>query len=400
MGLCLHILKQTFMFKKQRRSISRKNKLYQWFLFRRSKKNKPFKNAKADGQIDKTLLVLTVAFVLAGLVAIADASAPAALRVYGDQYHYLKQQLFWAFVGILLMFITSKINYRLWQHLAKYAIFVVIILLIAVLIPGIGMKVAGARRWLDLGFISFQPTELVKLLVCIYFAKLATSNKKMAAFFIPLAAISALVMLQPDLGTTLVIAVIGISQIFVSGISISGLFAAIGSGAVLSLILIFTSEYRRDRLLTFFEQTQDPLGKAYHIRQVLYALGSGGLFGVGLGQSRQKHLFLPETATDSIFAVIAEEIGFVGSAMIIVVFLYFILRLIKISLTCPDTFSRVFVVGMAAWLGGQAFLNIGSMVALVPLTGLPLPFFSYGGTSLVSMLAGIGIVLNISKYAK
>jgi cell division protein FtsW len=205
-------------------------------------------------------------------------------------------------------------------------------------------------------------------------------------------------MLQPDLGTTMIIAVISMSQIFISGVNLFYFVGAVIAGVGASLLLILTSEYRKARLLTFLQQNGDPLGRDYHIRQILYALGAGGFFGVGLGQSKQKFLFLPETATDSIFAIIAEEIGFVGASLIIFTFIFFTLRILKIAQKAPDRFSQVFAVGIAAWIGGQVFLNLGSMVAVVPLTGIPLPFISYGGNALVSILSGIGILLNISKH--
>ena len=247
--------------------------------------------------------------------------------------------------------------------------------------------------------MSFQPSELAKLSLAIFFAKVAEKEKKIASFFFPIIVVSLLVMLQPDLGTTLIIVAIGIVQIFISGADIRYFLAALGTGTLGSLLLILVSSYRRDRLLTFLQQTTDPLGKGYHIRQVLYALGSGGLWGVGLGQSRQKYLYLPETATDSIFAVLAEEVGFVGSTILIGLFIYFIIRGIKIVSLAPNLFSKVLGSGLIAWLGSQIILNIGSMVALVPLTGVPLPLFSYGGTALVMILSACGILLNISKYA-
>jgi cell division protein FtsW len=187
-------------------------------------------------------------------------------------------------------------------------------------------------------------------------------------------------------------------QIFVSGIGLIYFFGAIVASTVTGFVLIVASEYRRERLLTFITQTRDPLGRGYHIRQVLFALGTGGFFGLGLGNSRQKYLFLPETATDSIFAVIAEEVGFLGSSILVLIFAFFIFKCFKIAGNAPDKFSKIFTVGIIAWIGGQMFLNIGSMTAVVPLTGIPLPFISYGGSSLVAVLMAVGIILNISKY--
>ena len=242
-------------------------------------------------------------------------------------------------------------------------------------------------------------SEVVKFAICLYFAKLASKGKSAISYFIPIVIVIILIMLQPDLGSTLVVMAIAFSQIFVSGINF-GYFALAGIvGALGTLGLVLISPYRKDRLLTFFEMTRDPLGKSYHIRQVLIALGSGGIFGVGLGASRQKYLFLPEAATDSIFAVIAEELGLVGSVVLIGLFVYFVILGFKVARNAPDKFSQVLAVGITSWIGGQAFLNIASMVALVPLTGIPLPFFSYGGSSLVTVLIACGILLNISTHA-
>jgi cell division protein FtsW len=200
------------------------------------------------------------------------------------------------------------------------------------------------------------------------------------------------------LGTTIIVGAIGMTQIFLSGINLFYFFGAAALGGLAGFLLIVTSSYRKARLLSFLEQTQDPLGRSYHIRQILLALGSGGLFGVGLGQSRQKFLFLPEAATDSIFAIIAEEVGFIGAAVLLVLFALWVYKGLKIVRAAPDKFSQILSAGIVAWIGGQTFLNIGSMVALVPLTGVPLPFISYGGSALVMVLLASGILLNISRH--
>lgn len=350
--------------------------------------------------LDRQLLVLTLVLTIFGIIAIANASAPIAVRDFSDEFYFAKQQIFAAAIGIVFLLITSGIDYKIWQKIAHYFFFATIIILILVLIPGLGISALGAQRRIDLGPASFQPSEFLKLALAIYLAKAALKKKKIASYLFPIFLSAALIMLQPDLGTTIVVASIGFAQMFIAGVNIIhlGLFMA-GGGGLVSLLIIF-SDYRKDRLLTFFEQTRDPLGKSYHIRQILIALGSGGLFGVGLGNSRQKYLFLPETATDSIFAVISEEVGFVGSSIIILVFVYFIYRGIRIAMRAPDDFSRVLAGGLVAWIGGQAFLNIATMVALVPLTGIPLPFISYGGSSLIAILIACGILLNISKHGK
>lgn len=351
-------------------------------------------------KIDRNLLAVTLVLTVLGLIAVADASAPQALSFFSDKFYFVKQQAIWAIFGVLVLFLASRISYKVWEKLAIPIFIVSLLTLILVLIPGVGIKVLGARRWIILGPVSIQPSELIKLALSLFMAKLLSRYNFSLYFLIPIFVVAGLIMFQPDLGTTLIVVAIAISQLFVSGLNLFYLVGTLISGAFLSLLLVITSDYRRQRLLTFLKQSQDPLGSDYHIRQVLLALGSGGLFGVGLGQGRQKYLFLPEAASDSIFAAISEEIGFLGSLVLISLFLFFVFRAIKIARTAPDRFSQILAVGIVTWIGVQIFLNIGSMVALVPLTGVPLPFFSYGGSSLVMILLATGILLNISKYAK
>ena len=349
---------------------------------------------------DRQFFILSLVLVLFGIVAIANASAPIAIRDFSDKFYFVKQQIFAALIGIVFLLVTSKVNYKFWQKLAPLFFFACIFFLVLVLIPGLGISAYGAQRRIDLGPASFQPSEFLKLSLAIYLAKVAYRKKKLLSYLLPIFLSAALVMLQPDLGTTLIVVGIGFIQMFIAGINLFHLSLFFTGGGGLVSLLILLSDYRRERLLTFFEQTRDPLGKSYHIRQVLIALGSGGLFGVGLGNSRQKYLFLPETATDSIFAVIAEEAGFIGSSVIVMVFAYFTYRGMRIAMRAPDDFSKVLAGGLIAWIGGQAFLNIATMVALVPLTGIPLPFISFGGSSLTAILIACGILLNISRYGK
>lgn len=355
--------------------------------------------SKQRKTFDKGLLYSVLVLLFLGLVAVADASAPQALAQFNDKFYFFKQQILWAGIGIVAMFVVSLINYKFWEKVATPFFFVTFALLIAVLIPGLSYEALGARRWISLPFVNFQPAELIKLSIALYFAKLAKNEKGSMSYFLPLAGVLGLIMLQPDLGSALSISVVGLSQIFISGISLIHFTLAgiLGIGA--TAILILTSPYRRDRLTTFLQGVEDPLGKGYHVRQILLALGSGGIFGVGIGASRQKYLFLPEASTDSIFAIIAEELGLFGAVAIIGIFAFFLFRGFKIARSAPDKFSQVLAVGLTAWIGGQAFLNIASMVALVPLTGIPLPFFSYGGSSLVMILVACGILLNISTHS-
>lgn len=350
---------------------------------------------------DKSFFYLVLILVAIGLVFIADISTPQALSIFNDKFYFLKQQTMWALIGIVAMIIVSRIHYTFWKKIAVPFFLLTVILLLAVLVPGISLKALGARRWISFGNINFQPSEVVKLALALYLAKVSDNKlSKPLAYFIPLIIVCGLIMLQPDLGTTLVVGFIGMIQIFVSGVPLLYYVGSLFAGIVGVGVLILISPYRRDRLMTFLQVTSDPLEKGYHIRQVLLALGSGGLFGLGIGQSRQKFLFLPEASTDSIFAAIAEEIGFAGSFALIMLFAFFIYKTFKITANAPDQFSKILALGITAWIGGQIILNLSSMTALTPLTGIPLPFFSYGGTNLLMILASCGILLNISRYAK
>jgi len=350
--------------------------------------------------IDKGLFYLIIALTILGLIAVADASAPQALNAFNDRFYFVKQQALWAMIGLIGMIIVSKVNYKIWDKLATPILIVAVIMLLAVLIPGVGSKVLGARRWIYIGPISIQPSEFAKFSLCLYFARLASRNKKIVPFLILLGLICVLVMFQPDLGTTLVLASVGFVQMFLAGVNIIHFGASILLGMGASVVAVMVSDYRRQRLLTFLKQTHDPLGTSYHIRQILLSLGLGGFWGVGLGASRQKYLFLPEAATDSIFAVIAEEVGFFGATILIILLLYFVIKAFRIAMNAPDVFSQVLAAGISTWIGTQMLLNIGSMIALVPLTGVPLPLFSYGGSSLSTILISLGIILNVSKFSE
>lgn len=347
---------------------------------------------------DTKLLLLTLALTALGLIAVADASAPIALKTFSDKFYFLKQQAVWGAIGLVFLVVFSKIHYSFWEKIATPFFLASIVLLILVLIPGVGSKALGARRWIVAGPLTFQPSELIKLSLAVYLAKVAAKDKKLLAYFIPIGLASGLIMLQPDLGTAIVVGAIGMVQIYIAGISFFYFIGAMLAAFLAGFLLIMVSEYRRARLITFLQQTQDPLGKGYHIRQILFALGAGGLFGVGLGQSRQKYLFLPEAATDSIFAVVAEEVGFIGAFLLIFLFAAFVYIGLRIMKNAPDKFSRILAAGLITWIGGQVLLNIASMIALTPLTGIPLPFFSYGGSSLTTVLLATGILLNISRY--
>lgn len=348
------------------------------------------------GRFDLSLLIVTLVLVVFGLIMVYNASVFSAFRDFGDKYYFLRNQSMWAFTGLIALLVISQIDYHFWQRLAIPAIVGAIILLISVF-SSLGVTAYGAQRWLSLGPFSLQPAEITKMAYILYLA--AWLNKKVRAlpFILVTGIILGIVLLQRDLGTASIIGLTGMTIYFAAEAPLLQFLALGGVGFGAGLILIITSPYRRARLMTFLGQSDDSLGQSYHINQVLIALGSGGLFGVGLGQSRQKYGYLPEVTTDSIFAVVANELGFVGSTVLILAFLFLIYRGIRIAKGAPDRFGFLLAVGITSWLGFQILINISAMVALLPLTGVPLPLISYGGSSLVMVMSAIGLLLNISS---
>ena len=307
-----------------------------------------------------------------------------------------------------MLYFFSKIDYHFWKKIAVPIFFVSVIFLVLVFVPGIGSKVYGASRWLALGPFSFQPSEMAKLAIIIYLAAWLESRgthriKDVFEGLLPFAGIMGLIafliMKQPDTGTLGVIILTSFAIFFVSGARLKHLFA-MGMVGLMSLwILIKIEPYRFNRILAFLDPSADARGIGYQISQALLAVGSGGLFGVGLGHSRQKFNYLPEPVGDSIFAVMGEELGLIGGVVLVMLFVTLASRGIKIAKNAPDMFGKLLATGITMWIVLQAFINISANIALVPLTGIPLPFISYGGTSLVFLMSAIGILLNISKQA-
>jgi cell division protein FtsW len=370
------------------------------FIKKRNKKKKKGKKYLLKSQVhqpDWWLVGLTIALTLFGLVMVANVSAAEAFRDFGDKFYYFRLQARWVLLGFLIFWGATIFPYQKWQKLTALLLFLALTSLVLVLLPRLGFRVFGARRWLSLGGIRFQPSEIVKLSFIIYLSAYLVKKKNPLPLLLISGLIVFLVMLQPDLGTTVIILASGFVVYFISGAPWWHVFLAGLGGLLGGVILVFFSSYRRERFLTFLNPLRDPLGASYHIRQILIALGSGGIFGLGLGQSRQKYEYLPAVTTDSIFAVIAEELGFIGASVLILVFVFLIWRGFKIALLVPDRFGQLLAIGIISWVGIQALVNLGAMVALVPLTGMPLPFISYGGSSLVLALTGAGILVNISK---
>jgi cell division protein FtsW len=350
-----------------------------------------------ERRLDRVVLALSVGLTLFGLLMVYDASVVVALRDFGDKYFYARQQAIWALSGLAIMFLVSSFPYKKLVKIASPLMLLTLFFLGLVLVPGVGTRALGARRWLGVSGFSFQPAELAKLALVIFMASFLSKKGGKPHLWLLMITLIGLVLAEPDLGTAVILAGTSLSLFFVSGGSLLMLFGAAVLGLAAGLGLILASPYRKQRLLTFLDITQDPLGASYHARQVLLALGSGGLFGLGIGASRQKYEYLPEAMTDSIFAIIGEEIGFVGATALLIIFLILIFRGIEIARKAPDQFGQLLAAGIISWIAIQALINLGAMVAIVPLTGVPLPFISYGGSSLIITLTGIGILLNISK---
>ncbi len=349
---------------------------------------------------DFILLFAVVFLVLFGLLMVYNASPVTSLRDFGDPLYLIRLQVMWAFGGVIAGFVVFKIPYIFWQKAAPFLILLAIILLLAVFIPGLGPKIYGAQRWLRFGIVGIQPAEFAKLAFIIYLGALFSKKNKIFPFLIISGVISAIVMAQNDMGTTIITIMIGLCMFFIAGGALWQILIIIPVLVAATSIYIITSPHRKARLLSFINPNIDPGGIGYHINQALIAIGSGGLFGVGLGESRQKYGYIPEVTTDSIFAVIGNELGFMGSIILVSLFLLIVFRGFKIAMTAPDKFSSLVAVGITMWISIQTFINIAGLTALLPLTGVPLPYISYGGSSLVATILAAAILLNISRYTQ
>lgn len=345
------------------------------------------------------LTILSVFLALFGLLMIFNVSSISALTDFNDQYYYVKEQSQWLGLGVAAMVCFSLFSYKRLYKMSLTFLGGSILLLLAVFVQGFGVRAMGASRWLDLGFITLQPSELVKLSLIIYLAAWLSHEKKVkfSSFLILLAVTVGPIILQPDLGSAVIITGIATAMYFLSGAPLwqfGGLIAMLVSSVSL---LAISAPYRLERVKTFINPDLDPQGASYHVRQILIAIGTGGWFGVGVGKSRQKFAYLPEVTTDSIFAVMAEEIGFIGSTVVLVLFILLVMEGIKITRDAKDAFGKLLAAGITLSLATQMIVNLGAMVSLLPLTGVPLPFLSYGGSSLIISFSMVGILINISR---
>jgi cell division protein FtsW len=337
-----------------------------------------------------------------------SASAVWADYKFQDTFFFAKRQLLFAGLGVVAMFFIMNVDYWTWRTWAKLIIIVCFILLAAVLIPGIGMERNGSRSWIGVGAFSVQPSEFMKIAMIAFLAKYLSENQKKITSFkkglVPSLGLVFLafgmIMMQPDLGTGTVMVGTCIVMIYVAGARISH-FVGLGLiGVAGFVVLVLSAPYRIKRITSFLDPWEDPLNSGFQIIQSLYAIGPGGLLGLGLGQSRQKFFYLPEPQTDFIFAILAEELGFIGGSFVVLLFALLLWRGIRIALGAPDLYGSFLAVGIIAMVAIQVIINVGVVTGLMPVTGITLPFLSYGGSSLTLMLMAVGILLNISRYAK
>lgn len=359
--------------------------------------------------VDRTLLVIIILLVVAGFLIFSSASLGLLAREGARFSSVAFSQIFFGIIGGgIAMFFASQIYYRNWRKFAFYIFLLTLILTLLVFIPGLGMSHGGAQRWLALGSFSLQPSELLKIGFIIYMATyLSGIQKQIKSFrhgtlpFVGITAITGLILLlQPDTDTFVIMGTSATAMFVTAG----GRWRDVGlmflAGVMLLVLLAFTRPYIMDRFTSFLDPDSDPQGSSYQIQQSLIAVGSGGISGRGFGQSIQKFEYLPEPIGDSVFAVYAEEFGFIGSVILVLLLTFFSFRGYKIATHAVDLFGMLLVVGFITLVISQAFLNIASMLALAPIMGLPLPFISHGGTALLATLVCVGIILNVSKYQK
>ncbi len=362
-----------------------------------------------EKQIDKTLLGLVIVFMAGGFLVFSSASLGLLARE-GAQFSSVafNQLIFGLLGGSIMMFITSQIHYRYWRKFAFYIFFIACVLTLLVFVPGLGFSHGGAQRWLIIGGFSIQPAEFLKIAYVIYVATILSGIHKqlhnfkhgILPFLLVTGCVGIIMLLQPNTDTFALMVVSGLAMFVSAGGRWRDLFLMIFLGIILLAILAFSRSYIMDRLTTFIDPSVDPQGKSYQLNQSLIAIGAGGLTGRGYGQSIQKFHHLPEPIGDSVFSVFAEEFGFAGSFIMLALFSFFTLRGYHIATHAPDLFSLLLVVGIITMITFQALLNISAMIGIAPLMGLPLPFISHGGTALLTTLASVGIVLNVSKYQR
>lgn len=379
-------------------------------------KKKKFSNF-VNNQFDFILCITVLLLLALGIIMVLSASAPSALSVTGNSYTYVWKQLGFGVVGLVVMFIVSKIDYRFYKKYYWYIYFASWLVLLLVVVPGLGYSVKGATRWIKIGGSQFQPSELTKIGMIIFYGGYLSDHKNdiqllSKGFVIPLLflvpPVLVLYVVQNHFSVSLVIGVVVLVMMFMAGSRLRYFLIVATAGVVcITSVIGFvgikqktdgeSDSFRLDRIATYFDPWADAQGTGYQTVQSLYAIGSGGMFGLGLGNSKQKYLYIPEPHNDFIFSILAEELGFFGCILVIALFAIFIWRGILISMKATDVFGSVIAIGITTLIAIQAIINIAVVTGTVPTTGMSLPFFSYGGTALLLLLANVGILLNISR---
>jgi cell division protein FtsW len=355
------------------------------------------------------LLIATIAVLnVIGVVMVLSASSILSLTTHGSAWYFFERQLVWTVVGIIGFAVTIRIDYRRWRDWVRPMLFITALLLVLVLVPHLGIYVSGSRRWLGIGAWRFQPTELAKFTLVLFAADLLTRRehelldwrRSIRPVVLVVGGLGGLVFLEPDLDSTILLGVIAVAVLVAAGVRLRHL-ATIGLGGMsIATILALSAPYRRARLLTFLHPTADAGNGGYQIVQSLIALGSGGVGGVGLGAGRSKWLFLPNAHTDFIFAVIGEELGLIGTLTVLALFGAFAVLGIRTALRAPDRFGMLLAAGITMWVVAQAAVNIGGVVGLLPVSGVPLPFVSFGGSALVFTMIAAGVLANVARQSR
>ena len=357
------------------------------------------------GELDYYLLTDIIIMLLFGLVMVFSASSANAADELGDSYYYLRNQAIMAGIGFVAMLVISRIDYHILGRYANMLFVGTIIVLMMVLV--FGTEVKGAKRWLGIGPASFQPSEMAKITMIIFMAfklsldkgKMKKSYKEVLRYLAVIGIVCLLILLEKHLSGTIVVLSVCVLMMFIAGLPLKYFFLG-GAGAVaFAVVAILVEPYRMRRLYTFFDPFKYKMGDGWQIVQSLYAIGSGGLFGLGLGRSRQKYLYIPEPQNDFIFSIICEELGLIGAFSVIVLFAIFVYRGVKIALRAPDSFGRYLAFGVTSLVAIQVIINIAVVTSVMPVTGMQLPLFSAGGSSMIFLLSGMGILLNVSRQS-
>lgn len=356
---------------------------------------------------DLWLFIAVIMLMAIGVCMVFSSSYVMAYKWYEDSHFFLKRQILYAIIGLVIFLFTTYIDYHYYKKFALPILILSIILLFMVFVPGIGRSAGGARRWVKIGFFSFQPSEIAKFALILYMAESLTRKhseevktfiKGILPSLIIVVVIFLLILKEPDFSTSLIVLGISFIMLFIGGTRIIQLFTLVLAAIPVGILILLREEYRKIRLLSFLDPWRDPLDSGFHIIQSLLALGSGGISGIGLGESRQKYFYLPDQHTDFIFSIIGEELGFIGTLIIIVLFIILLWRGFRIAVNSVDQFGTLLAAGITAMITFQSIINIGVVTKMIPTTGITLPFISFGGSSLIVNMFCAGILLNISKY--